>query len=41
MVLDMFYVSQPGTEIAVQHPEITKQLILLSFRPLPIRAVLQ
>ena len=24
VVLDMFYISQPGTEIAVQHPEITK-----------------
>ena len=24
VVLDMFYISQPGTPIAVQHPEITK-----------------
>ena len=24
IVLDMFYVSQPGTPLAVQHPEITK-----------------
>ena len=24
VVLDMFYISQPGTEIAVQHPEIRK-----------------
>ena len=24
VVLDMFYISQPGTPLAVQHPEITK-----------------